>query len=51
MLKFPSITLEFKGSDYVSKFVLPNVYFHITTAYGILRHQGVALAKSDYMGG
>jgi hypothetical protein len=45
------MTLEFKGSDYVGKFVLPNVYFHITTAYGILRNKGVTLGKSDYLGG
>jgi hypothetical protein len=51
VLKFPSMTLEFKGSDYVGKFVLPSVYFHITTAYGILRNKGVPLGKSDYLGG
>ena len=51
VLKFPSNTFEFNGADYVSKFVLPNVYFHITTAYGILRNKGVVLGKSDYLGG
>jgi len=51
VLKFPSNTFEFDGTDYVGKFVLPNVYFHITTAYGILRNAGVALGKSDYLGG
>jgi hypothetical protein len=51
VLKFPSNTFEFNGTDYVGKFVLPNVYFHITTAYGILRNAGVALGKSDYLGG
>jgi hypothetical protein len=51
VLKFPNVTLEYKGSDYVNKFVLPNVYFHITTAYGILRNKGVALGKTDYLGG
>ncbi len=51
VLKFPSNTFEFDGADYVGKFVLPNVYFHITTAYGILRSRGVALGKSDYLGG
>ena len=49
MLKFPNATLEYKGGDYVNKFVLPNVYFHITTAYGILRNLGVALGKTDYL--
>ena len=51
VLKFPSNTLEFKGGDYVNKFVLPHVYFHITIAYGILRNQGVALGKPDYLAG
>ena len=51
VLKFPNNTFEFSGTDYVGKFVLPNVYFHITTAYGILRNQGVKLGKPDYLGG
>ena len=50
-LKFPSQTLNFKnGWDYLLGFVLPNVYFHSTTAYGILRHVGVKLGKRDFMG-
>ena len=49
VLKFPNNSFEFNGADYVGKFVLPNVYFHITTAYGILRNRGVALAKGDYL--
>jgi uncharacterized protein len=51
VLKFPNNTFEFNGADYVGKFVLPNVYFHITTAYGILRSRGVALGKGDYLAG
>ena len=51
VLKFPKVTFEFNGADYVGNFVLPNVYFHITTAYGILRNRGVALGKGDYLGG
>ena len=51
ILKFPTSTLEFSGIDYVNKFVLPNTYFHISTAYGILRNLGVKLGKSDYLGG
>jgi hypothetical protein len=31
--------------------VLPNVYFHVTTAYAILRHTGLAIGKKDYLGG
>jgi len=51
VLKFPNTTFEFNGADYVGKFVLPNVYFHITMTYGILRNRGVALGKPDYLGG
>ena len=40
----------FTGIDYLTKFALPNFYFHSTTAYDILRHNGVALGKSDYLG-
>ena len=51
VLKFGPKTFEFTGGNYVGQFVLPNVYFHITTAYGILRNAGVVLGKSDYLGG
>jgi hypothetical protein len=51
VLKFPNSTMEFNGADYVGQFVLPNTYFHITTAYGILRNRGVVLSKGDYLGG
>ena len=51
LLKFSSGTVEYNGADYVGNFVLPNVYFHITTTYGILRNHGVALGKQDYLGG
>jgi hypothetical protein len=49
-LKFPNAEFNYVGGDYVNKFVLPNVYFHITTAYGILRNKGVPLEKADFMG-
>ncbi len=38
------------GGDYLDHFALPNFHFHLTTAYAILRHNGVALDKSDYLG-
>jgi uncharacterized protein len=47
-LKFPQATLEFTGRDYLTRFVLANFYFHMTTAYAILRHNGVALGKRDF---
>ncbi|HTY48068.1 MAG TPA: DUF1993 domain-containing protein [Steroidobacteraceae bacterium] len=43
-------TLEMKGLPYLKGWVLPNVFFHITTAYAILRHNGVDLGKGDYLG-
>lgn len=49
-LKTPSGELHFTGQTYVQTFVLPNVYFHCTTAYNILRHNGVELGKRDFLG-
>lgn len=42
--------LNMLGRAYVFNFVLPNFYFHLTTAYGILRHLGVELGKTDFTG-
>jgi uncharacterized protein len=39
-----------KGADYLNHFVLPNFYFHLTTAYDILRHSGVEIGKRDFFG-
>lgn len=39
-----------KGADYLDLFVLPNFYFHLTTAYDILRHCGVEIGKRDFIG-
>ena len=39
-----------KGSDYLTHFVLPNFYFHLTAAYAILRHCGVEIGKRDFLG-
>jgi hypothetical protein len=43
--------LHFKGLDYLRDFVLPNLYFHVAATYAILRHNGVELGKSDFLGG
>ena len=43
-------TMTFKGLPFLLYFILPNVYFHVTTAYDILRHCGVELGKLDYLG-
>jgi hypothetical protein len=42
--------LRFKGQQYLVSFVLPNFYFHVTTAYDILRHCGVPIGKRDFLG-
>lgn len=41
----------FRGQVYLLHFALPNFYFHVTTAYAILRHNGVELGKADFIGG
>jgi len=42
-------TLEFKGLEFLQRWAIPNVFFHITTAYNILRHNGVDLGKRDFL--
>lgn len=41
---------EFTGLSYLTGFAIPNFFFHYTTAYDILRHNGVELTKGDFMG-
>jgi hypothetical protein len=48
-VKLPNRTLTFTAKDFLFNFSLPNFLFHITTAYGVLRHAGVPLAKMDYL--
>jgi hypothetical protein len=43
-------TVTLKASDYLLQFALPNFFFHVTTAYDILRHEGIELGKNDYIG-
>ena len=43
--------VKMSGADYYTLYSLPQVYFHATTAYNILRHNGVEIGKRDYMGG
>ncbi len=50
-LKTPRGPMNFTGMPYLLYFLLPNFFFHVTTAYGILRHNGVELGKMDYLGG
>lgn len=42
--------LSFTGSQYLLNFAMPNFYFHVVTAYDILRHNGVPLGKSNFFG-
>ena len=49
-LAFGDFKAEFRGDDYLLTFALPNFYFHVTTAYGILRQAGVKIGKLDFLG-
>lgn len=49
-LKLPGGTLTFTGEDYLLGFALPNFFFHVVTAYDVLRHKGVQIGKLDYLG-
>ncbi|MBM0204549.1 DUF1993 domain-containing protein [Micromonospora sp. STR1s_5] len=46
----PTRTGTMRGDDYLNHFVLPNFYFHLTTAYAILRQCGVEVGKTDFLG-
>jgi len=50
-LKIGPGEMTFKGQQFLVNFSLPNFYFHVVTAYDILRHNGVEIGKRDYMGG
>ena len=53
-ITFPAgrdVTRTLKGEAYLLNVALPNLFFHVTTAYTILRHNGVELGKSDYLAG
>lgn len=50
VLKFPGGTgYRFGGAEYLAEFALPNFFFHVTTAYAIMRNAGVSLGKPDYL--
>lgn len=50
VLKFPGGEWPFKGQAYVVGFALPNVFFHLSTAYGLLRQASVPIGKRDFLG-
>ena len=49
-IKVAGRPMRFEGLPYLLHFVLPNLHFHATTAFNILRHNGVAVGKRDFMG-
>lgn len=51
ILKIAGNEMPFTGQAFLLSFVLPNVFFHATAAYAILRNKGVPLGKRDYLGG
>ncbi|MDB5983034.1 MAG: hypothetical protein JWQ69_4049 [Pseudomonas sp.] len=51
VMKTPKQELTFSQQDYLLNFALPNFYFHLTTAYDILRHKGAPIGKLDFLGG
>ena len=50
-LTFPGRTMEFTGQSFLLSFNMPNFLFHVTTAYALLRSQGVPLGKMDFLAG
>lgn len=51
VLNFGPMKFEFTGLNYLLHFATMNVYFHVTTAYNILRHNGLDIGKKDFIGG
>ena len=51
VLQLHETQMEFNGRDYLLNWVQPNFYFHVTTAYNLLRHNGVEIDKRDFLGG
>jgi hypothetical protein len=49
-LKYHGEEVSYSGFNYLLKSVLPNFFFHVATAYGILRHSGLDIGKKDYLG-
>jgi hypothetical protein len=49
-LKVGGNAMKFEGQPYLLNFVIPNLYFHITATYCILRHNGVDIGKADFLG-
>lgn len=50
VIKLRGTEVQFTAQRYLLQFALPNLFFHVTTAYGVLRHSGVPVGKLDYLG-
>jgi hypothetical protein len=50
VLQFPQNTMKFTGINYLTNFVLPNFFFHVTIAYALLRKAGIDIGKRDFLG-
>lgn len=50
LFRAPNVEFSFTGRSYVLSFALPNFFFHVTTAYALLRHKGVPVGKLDFLG-
>ena len=50
-VEFPSLAGMYRGDEYLRSILLPDFFFHVATAHGILRHRGVPIGKVDYLGG
>lgn len=51
VINTPHRNFEMNGRDFATSYALPNFFFHVTTAYGLLRHKGIDIGKADYLGG
>jgi hypothetical protein len=49
-ITIPRGTLSFPGVQFLRHWALPNFFFHVTTAYNLLRHNGVEIGKADFLG-
>src|SRR5271170_4800030 len=49
-IKFPNGSWKFTGIGYLTDFVLPNFYFHVSMVYALLRKSGVEVGKADFLG-
>jgi hypothetical protein len=50
VFEIPNVMMRFTAVSYIVSFAMPNFNFHSTTAYAILRHNGVELGKRDFLG-